>query len=348
MSYLPNRFDLFVTLYTIMIGAVGAAIAYALNFPVFLLTGPAIVISLVGLAGVKLAITPLVRDIAFIFIGISIGAGVDAQAAAAFLRWPLAFVALAIMLLAALVLCRELLHRVFGFEQRSAVLAASPGHLSYIIGLSEDLKINVSQVAVVQSIRLLALTLCVPFVAMAFGVDVTARMLPAGQPLLARHAVILFALALGLGLVLKRFNMPAALLIAALIVSAIGHLSDASPGVLAPVITQACFVIMGTLIGTRFSRVPLAKLRQSLSAGLATTTLTVLLTLVAAIPAAHWLGMPVAHVLIAFAPGGLETMVVMGAVLGADPGFVAACHVGRLLLLTILVPAILARSGRQN
>jgi uncharacterized membrane protein AbrB (regulator of aidB expression) len=36
-------------------------------------------------------------------------------------------------------------------------------------------------------------------------------------------------------------------------------------------------------------------------------------------------------------------MIAMGAVLGANPGFVAACHIGRLLLLPLLVPALLAK-----
>jgi len=160
--------------------------------------------------------------------------------------------------------------------------------------------------------------------------------------------IILLVLALGLGLILKRLRVPAALLIGAMVVSAIGHLSASSPGVLSPSIAQGTLVIMGTLIGTRFSGISISKLRQSLTAGLATTTLTVGLAVVAATPAAAFLGMPVAHVLIAFAPGGLETMIVMGAVLGANPGFVAASHVGRLLLLTVLVPAVLSRTPKPG
>jgi uncharacterized membrane protein AbrB (regulator of aidB expression) len=54
--------------------------------------------------------------------------------------------------------------------------------------------------------------------------------------------------------------------------------------------------------------------------------------------------MPVAHVLVAFAPGGLETMIAMGAVLGVVPGFVAACHIARLFVLTFLLPMLLART----
>ena len=40
-------------------------------------------------------------------------------------------------------------------------------------------------------------------------------------------------------------------------------------------------------------------------------------------------------------------MIVMGAALGANPGFVAACHVGRLLVLSVLIPFMAARAGDE-
>ena len=54
--------------------------------------------------------------------------------------------------------------------------------------------------------------------------------------------------------------------------------------------------------------------------------------------------MPLAHVLVAFAPGGLETMIAMGVVLGVVPGFVAACHIARLLVLSVLLPFLISRA----
>ncbi len=56
--------------------------------------------------------------------------------------------------------------------------------------------------------------------------------------------------------------------------------------------------------------------------------------------------MPTAHVLTAFAPGGLETMIAMGAAMGASPGFIAASHMARLMLLLALVPLFLGPPGR--
>ena len=39
------------------------------------------------------------------------------------------------------------------------------------------------------------------------------------------------------------------------------------------------------------------------------------------------------------------TMIAMGAVLGVVPGFVAACHMMRIFVLSVLLPLMLARSG---
>ena len=107
---------------------------------------------------------------------------------------------------------------------------------------------------------------------------------------------------------------------------------------------MACLILMGTLIGSRFGGTTPLMLMRYAGGGLAITVLTVMLSVAFAVPVAMFLGMPLPHVLVAFAPGGLETMIVIGAVLGANPGFVAACHVGRLLVLSLLIPLLAARA----
>lgn len=347
---MPDRDNLpiaVVTIYTLLTGFAGAWIAKWLSFPVYILTGPAILISLISLFGVRFVLADVVRDGAFLVIGIGLGAGINEQALDSIMRWPLAFATLALLLLAILYAGRFLLVRFFGFDQRSAVLASSPGHLSYILGLGLSLKADLVSVSVVQSIRLLALTLLVPFVVVAFGVDLAGAILPKGPTMSYTHLAVLLVLSLVLGLVLKRFNVPAALLIGGLSVSAVAHGSELVPGVLAPNIALPFFTVMGTLIGTRFSGVTLVQLRAALGAGMALTLVSVVLSAIAAVPVAMLLGWPSGHVLVAFAPGGLETMVAMGGVLGANPGFVVACHVGRLFMLTFLVPLVLASNGRS-
>ena len=105
-----------------------------------------------------------------------------------------------------------------------------------------------------------------------------------------------------------------------------------------------CFLMMGTLIGTRFSGITIDQLKNALFAGLTTTIISILCAIIVSVPIAYYLTMQPAQVVVAFAPGGLETMIAMGAVLGANPSFVAACHVWRLLLLPIMVPFLIGRN----
>lgn len=333
------------SLVSLAVGAIGAALGYVVNLPLYMLTGPALLVSVLSLFGLRLGIVPLLRDIAFLFIGIGIGAGVNADAAAAMLRWPLAFLALAVMLVVAMVLCRALLVRAFGFDQRSAVLASAPGHLSFVIALSETYGVNLTRVTVAQSVRVLLLTLTVPAIAALMGLDMTQGMTPSGEILGAGYIAVLVVLSLAAGWVLERLRVPAPLLIGAMLVSSVGHLSDLAPGVLEPKITMACLVTMGTLIGSRFGGTSPAMLFRYAGGGVAITALTTVLAVGFAVPVSMFLDMPLPHVLVAFAPGGLETMIVMGAVLGANPGFVAASHVGRLLILSVLIPMMAARVG---
>ncbi|MDP3527334.1 MAG: AbrB family transcriptional regulator, partial [Hoeflea sp.] len=83
------------------------------------------------------------------------------------------------------------------------------------------------------------------------------------------------------------------------------------------------------------------------SAGIMVTVLGVILAGAFAW-VAHWItGMDLMVVLIAFAPGGLETMAAMAVILGIDPTFVATHHVARLLMLTAIVPVFLL-AGRRD
>lgn len=338
-----SRSALTETARTVAIGAVGAGVAHLLGVPAAVLIGPALVVSLVGLRGVRLAIADPLRDLCFILLGIAIGSGFTSQASDAILRWPVAFAVLFVVLAAIIWMGRTVLERGFGFDRRSAVLASAPGHLNFVLGLASETGSDVARIAVVQSIRLLALSVTVPFVALALGYQIDAAMLPPGEPVDPVHLGALAVAGVVLGLGMRRLSVPAPMLLGPLAVSAVGQVTGLTPGVPPAWATVPAFLVMGCLIGTRFSGMTLGQFRASLVAGLAITVIAVLMSVLAAVPVAVALGMPTAHVLVAFAPGGLETMVALGAAMGASPGFVAASHIIRLLILTVLIPLSLGR-----
>lgn len=344
-SYLD---DLRATLTALVIGTIGAGVGWLLHFPLFILTGPALVVSVVGILGPELRIAPIFRDGAFLVLGIGIGAGVTPQAGRLLLNLPLAAVGIFVMLVAIIWLCRLLLVHFFNFDRRSAVLAGSPGHLSYVLSLGLTFDLDTTRITVVQTVRLLALTFLVPLMALAMGVTVDASALISGASMAWGPLAVLAAIALAVGLVLKRINVPAPLLLGGLFTSSATHLTDITPGSLPPVLAWPAFLILGTLIGSRFTAITPRQLGQNLMAGLGSTLIALICAGVAAIVVAPLINVPLIHVLVAFAPGGLETMIAMGAVLGASPGFVAACHVARLFILTFLVPLMLGKGQAQR
>ncbi|MEE9389268.1 MAG: AbrB family transcriptional regulator [Paracoccaceae bacterium] len=347
MTPAPTCNTIRTNIITLLVGAIGATLGYALSFPVFILTGPAILVMLLSLIGMKFCIAPPLQDAALLLIGIAIGASVDTQAAQVFLRWPVAFALLGVMLFCILY-SSHMLSWLFGYDRHTAVLASTPGHMAFVMTMGVSLNLNVAQVAVVQAVRLFALNMLVPFTALAFGLQLNALPVQTTPTLSLLHLAVLLIAGVTLGLLFKRLNTPAPLLMGGLLVSTLAHISNLTPGPLNPSIAIPAFLVIGTLSGARFSGISLALLKSSLAAGVVVTAIAATWSLLAAYLVAQYLGMPLIHVMVAFAPGGLGTMVALGAVIGANPGFVAAIHVARLLMLIVLVPMMLSPHKPPN
>lgn len=327
---------------TLLIGTAGALLFWAVGFPAAALTGPAAAVSLATLAGLRSHVPARLRDAAFLVIGVSIGSTVTPEVIATARAWPLSFFLLGATLVGVLFAVRALLIGGFGFDRTTAVLAATPGHLSFIVALSADLRVDVSRIALVQSVRVLLLTLVVPILITLWGAQGTAL---ADEPVVISPgpAAVVFAVALAFGLLLMRIRVPAALLLGAMAVSAVGHGADLARGVLPHWSTVIAFVVMGSLIGTRFRGLGRAGLLGSFAAGAAATFVTCAVAAVGAALAAEVLGLPPAVLLLAFAPGGVEVMAALAVETSLEPAFVAAHHVFRLILLGVLLPVLLAR-----
>jgi len=332
---------------TLAIGALGAGLARQVHLPMFMLTGPALAVAFAGFAGLPVMMAPMMRNIIFVVIGVAIGASMDSQAGAAMLKWPLAFGLLAIMLVVIIWSSSIVLQRYFGFDRQSAVLASAPGHLTYVLGLGLAQNADMTRVSVVQSVRLLALTFSVPLLAEAFGIRTGLANLHPPAEMGYVPLVILLFVAILVGVALDRLRLPAALLIAGMLVSTLAQLGGFVKGAPSADVMLAGFIAVGSLLGCRLSVLRRKELAQGLFAGLATTAISVVAAVGFAYGAAWITEQPMLHVVVAFAPGGLETMVAIGAILGANAGFVAACHVIRLFILTGLVPLMLGRAGRK-
>ena len=78
--------NILTTILTLVIGASGAGLGWLLNAPIYMLLGPAVLVSLAGLAGARMGIALSLRNGCFVIIGLSVGAGFDHNAVDAMLR----------------------------------------------------------------------------------------------------------------------------------------------------------------------------------------------------------------------------------------------------------------------
>lgn len=331
---------------TLSIGAIGAAIAWLLNFPAPALTGPALLVSVCGVLGIKLGVVDPIRNACFVIIGLSLGTGVTPDVMEAARQWPASFIGLTASLIVVFSSSTFLLARLWKFDANTSLLCSSPGHLSYVLGLSSAYKADLAVVSVVQSIRVLALTLVVPLIVSLMGYDTSVVGIP-GEKLSAIALLISIVCALILGFGLTKMRVPAAFLIGGMIFSTLSHLSGYMAGHVPTWAAVPAFVIMGSFIGTRFSGISFQTLRHAFSAGVLVTVVAMASTCLFAVIVAQFINIPLPQLMIAFAPGGVEAMAAMGTIMGADPTFVAIHHVWRLFILTFLAPTVLAYRNRE-
>ena len=62
----------------------------------------------------------------------------------------------------------------------------------------------------------------------------------------------------------------------------------------------------------------------------------------------HLFGFPIANVVIAFAPGAQDTMMVLALALHLDPVYVGAHHLARFLVVTVAIAVAARRVARQG
>lgn len=339
--------DLHSFFLTALIGSIGALVASLIGLPAPFLCGPALAVTLAGLSGLRLSVPQMLRNATFVVVGISMGTSVTPEVIDAAKAWPLSFVAVLATVVLLLYVAYWILHFGFGYDRTTAMLGASPGHLSYIISLTAETKSDLATVSVIQSVRVLALTLAVPVIVEYLDlISIEPLILAPPMPPMVLALTVLASLAVGW--LFMRWRFPAALLLGGVAVSIGIHITGLTSGGVPGWLSQPTYIILGSLIGTRFTRSSLRDMKMAFVAGGVVTVAVMLLACLAAVVVSRITGVPLNAVMIAFAPGGLETMAAMAIMMHADTAYVGAHHVLRLLFLSVLMPLVMGKDARRK
>jgi uncharacterized protein len=261
--------------------------------------------------------------------------------------FPLSVVVLAVSTLLMITATSSYLRLVHGWDAQSALFGSSPGALAQVMTLASEYKVDLRAIAIVQTMRVVALTLGIPAGLSYFGMTIQggglmARFVAAGPPSIP-ELLILVGSSTAVAWLVFKLRLPGGLMFGAMLASAVLHGGGYIHALLPWWVAYAAVIGIGAVTGSRFANTdPLTLLRflgaalGSFAVAMTVATLSVLLltTLMSVRPA---------DAVLAFAPGAQDTMMVLALALHLDPVFVGALQLSRFLLVSFLVPFLAHR-----
>jgi len=346
LTNLPDWLPVFLR--TAAIGFAGGAVATLLNVPLSWMLGALFATAVFALAGVRLDMPKPLKDGSRIFIGLILGAAINADTFARIGQWPASLALMVVGIVVITALTAFYYHRAARFDVITATSASLPGGLSSITALAIEKGANGPATVMGQLFRLTAIVVLVPMV-YAFWLGKPTSMAPQSGPALwlgENLWIVLLALpAFWLG---RLVRLPAPEMLGPMIMA--GGLGVAGVQLVLPVwLFALVFIVLGSAIGARFRGIT-GRMMAGLGAhSLVATTFSLGCVVLLAFPVAHVAGVPIYVALLAVAPGGIAEMAVLAAVLGVDPVFVTFHQAFRSIMLHTLAPFVLgwlqARGG---
>ncbi len=318
----------------------GGALFAAAGLPVPWLAGSMVLVAALAMAGVSVAMPATLRDLGFLFAGASLGATVTPEALATIQRYPISLIGLAASVIVSVALARRMLERRFGWDTPTAFLASVPGALSMVMALAAESSGDVRKIAIVQSVRLFVLVAVLPLALNLAPAPPLRGPLPMVS---APGMAVLFAAILAVSGVLALLRYANPMFLGAMVTSTVLHVTDLIPGDMPEPLAFAGMFLIGMFCGVRFQGTRPRELVAIIHPAL--MVLCVALAVSAVFAAlVHWMtGLPLAAVMVAFAPGGVEAMILMGAAMGLDTLYISTHHVLRALGLNAVTPLFAPR-----
>jgi membrane AbrB-like protein len=334
-----SRSDILPVLLTLAIAALGGSLANLIGLPAGWLMGGALAVTIAAMMGAPVKMPDALRNVAFVLIGMSMGASVAPDSLQLLGSWPVSLAALAIELVIIVAATGWMLTKVFKLDAGTAYLSSFPGHLSFVMGIAATGVGNSRQIVIIQVIRILMLTIAVPVGSVFLPIDHFPP--PVASAFLSPLQLVLLAAGcVAAGLVFIKLKVPAGMVLGAMAAATAAKLGGLYTEAMPTPLVIGTFILTGALIGSRFVGITRAEFLAAAKGGLIATAMTVSIVTLMALGVAQLVDMPFGQIWLGLSPGALEGMGALGIALGYDTAFIAAHHVIRLLMLSFAIPAV--------
>jgi uncharacterized protein len=334
---------------TLAIAAAGGAALGLIGVPAGWLSGSILAVAGASLAGRPMLIPTLLMRAIFVLIGISLGAVVTPETLHGMATYP---VSIAVLILAMALISiggagyLRLIHR---WDNVDAYLAAAPGGMSQVLALGAELGGDLRAIAIVQSIRVVVIAVGLPAGLSMLGLvgQAPPRVTGALSIGVLDELAILVAASTIVAIIAHRIRFPGGLLFGAMLTSAVLHGSGLIHAVMPWWAVNTAMVAMGAITGSRFANTPLRMLLNFVGAAFGSFAVAVTIAAAFAAVLISVLSLRAAEVMIAFAPGSVDAMMLLALALNLDPVYVGAHHLTRIFFVSLTMPLVARRTARS-
>jgi membrane AbrB-like protein len=342
----PSRLSLALrTAETLLIAAIGGTLFMLIGFPAGLIAGSVVAVAVAALIGRPMTIPLWMARVTFVLVGIALGAVVTPETLKGIAAWPISVAILAVAIGCMIAATTSYLRFVHGWDTLSALFGASPGSLAQTMGLAVEYGTDVRAVAVVQTMRVLLLTLGFPAGLALFGLVAEGPLVfpAASQAFSLAELIILVVISTLAAVGLLWIRFPGGLLFGAMLASALLHGGGFMHAVLPSWVTTAAIVAVGAVAGARFANTSPRMLLSYMGAAIGSFAVAVTIAACFMLIAASLMTVRIADVVVAFAPGAQDTMMVLALALHLDPIYVGAHQLARFMIVSLSIPLIAKR-----
>jgi membrane AbrB-like protein len=334
---------------TLAIAAVGGLTVGLLGVPGGYLSGAILSVAAAALARRPMFVpTPLTRVI-FVVIGISLGAVATPETLQGVVTYPASISVLVIAMAIVGVASAWYLKIVHRWNLLSAYLASAPGGLSQVMALAAEMGADLRGIAIVQTIRVVIIAVGLPAGLSLFGLVAPSTRGVGGAFDIAMldELAILVGVSTAAAIFLYRIRFPGGLLFGAMLTSAILHGSGLVQVAMPWWVANAAMIALGAVTGSRFANTPLRLVVDFVAAAFGSFLVAVAIGAVFAAGLISAMSLRVPEVLISFAPGAVDAMMLLALALHLDPVYVGAHHLARIFFVSVTLPLVARRIARK-
>ncbi|NNG02874.1 MAG: AbrB family transcriptional regulator [Inquilinus sp.] len=331
------------------LGTAGGAIFFALELPLPWMLGAMLSTSAAALMGAPIPVPTRLRSVMVVILGIMLGGAFEPSILDNIGRWMTSLAGLSVYIVVSIAAGISYLRWVARYDPVTAYFAATPGGFNEMIMIGGAMGGSERTIALSHSLRVTLVVFTIPFLFRLTADLDQAAQAAATTVAAAGMAPVDWALLTGCIVgapIAARLNIPAAVLVGPMLLSAGLHLfglTDARPPA---AMIAAAQIIIGTSVGGRFAGLALAQLARAALVGLGLTFVLLTSTVVFALLLNAITGIGIRDLILAYAPGGLAEMSLVALALKGDAAFVSTHHIARIILVVLLAPALFAALRR--